>query len=114
METINEEVLGEFTEDSADEGLEVPATVSGGDSGNTASGNDNTWDYEAFTAALSAMSEDNHQLLSELEEQQATAELTIMEKPVAEYTPTEGMLLILVFIALGWTIFKIVGGIIKV
>ncbi|MBQ9140515.1 MAG: hypothetical protein IJX63_01815 [Lachnospiraceae bacterium] len=126
MEKTSEEILEESTELVEEETTELTEeenstaeegellTESEEEFIGTVSGGDSLTEYESIASALSTLSEDNQMLLAELEESQTVATQTIMDKPLAEYTPTEGLLLILVVLALGTTIFRIVGGIIKI
>lgn len=80
---------------------EYIGTVSGNDASESALSSDLLFYAEMQTGYLEEINE-------HLEEQKQT----IWEKPIEEYTPTEGLLLIIMALLLGVVIFKFVGGII--
>ena len=98
-EEIAEEVLEENPEDATEELTEeIPEEVTETES--TLS-NDILYQLELQNLAL-------EQITAIMEE----SKQTIWEKPIEDYTPTEGILLIMMFLMLGVIIFKLVGGII--
>lgn len=77
-------------------------TVSGGDA------NDG-----ALSSELLFHAESQTDILEEINERHEAQTQTIWEKPIEEYTPTEGILLIIMFCVVGVIIFKFIGGIIS-
>lgn len=79
---------------------ELP-TVSGGDAGTDTLSGDILAELQLQSAYLENM-----------EEMLESGSLSIWEKPIEDYTPTEGILLILLFILLFVLVYELVGGII--
>lgn len=94
---------------------EFVPTVSSGDSG-TVSGGDAVpmlLELDLDNTDIVALLEDNNAYLSLLLEQQEQQTLSLWEKPLVDFTPTEGILLILLVVVLYVFVDEIIGGIIK-
>lgn len=99
MELEETEVSG--TEEATEEFIE---TVSSGDAVATVG-----IDYNARFDEIVLLLEEQGEQIYTLQE---TQEQTLWDKPIEEYTPTEGLLLIMMFIMLFVLIYELVGGII--
>lgn len=118
VEESTEEALNEsVTESSEETGTEVlettaeiQATVSSGDSYEAGIGESIV--EVALSTEYITLIEENNKLLQQLVENSETETMTIMEKPLADYTATDGLLLITVVFITGIILAKIIGGII--
>ena len=104
-ETLPEEELqGEATVEPGETGEEVIETVEDGEVSASA-----VSDYNArFDEIILLLEEQNEQIYS----MQQSQEETLWNKPIEEFNPTEGLLLIMMFIMLFVLIYELVGGII--
>lgn len=99
-ETGADETSGStVTDDLQSEDGELSPTVSGGDS----------IDLSELTILL----EENNRMMQELTECEVKETASIWEKPLSDYTVTEGILLIILFLCLFVFIYRAVEGVIK-
>ncbi len=113
-EQVESEPSTEEVTEELEEIEELEGTVSGGDStdiedmSQIEAGITSDLIEVVLSAEQNELFEKNNELLTQLVEVQTQ---TIMNKPLAQYTPTEGMLLILVVFALGVVLGSIIRGI---
>lgn len=94
------------------ENNETIQTVSGGDASPITLTETPGTNESALSNELLFYAEMQTGYLEEINEHLEEQKQTIWDKPIEEYTPTEGLLLIIMALLLGVIIFKFVGGII--